>query len=393
MRIFGNKVTVVEKGLQAERLGVQVGWRIVEVNGSPVETAQDFNEAVDANKENNIVFAGLSKKRRASHISRRQRFPYKMAELKRSAILGKGSFGCVYLTTAPDGKTYALKCVSKRSVIVTNQTSHIVSEKQVMEKLDHPFINKLFATFKDSRCVYFLLELCLGGELFGLIQNKGGQLSEDATRFYTACVASMFAYMHSFDIIYRDLKPENLLVDKDGYLKLVDFGFAKELKDGSKTYTLCGTPDYLAPEIIRGTGHGKGVDWWCLGVFAYELVASYAPFYADQPKQTYTMICSDQPISYPSRFSPELKGLVDGLLQRKVTERFVVIKGGVDRIKQHPWFAGFDWAGLEARKIRPPYQVNITSRSDSSNFDDYSDDEEAEDCGARPTGAWEQYFG
>mmetsp|Transcript_11940 Transcript_11940/g.17800 ORF Transcript_11940/g.17800 Transcript_11940/m.17800 type:complete len:1058 (+) Transcript_11940:168-3341(+) len=390
MRVFGTKVTKVEKGLQAHRLGVQVGWRVVEVNGTPVETFQEFQLAIDTGSENTLVFSGLGKKQ-IKMERKGYNFPWKLPQLTKMCILGKGSFGSVYLVKTPKKETFALKCVSKRIVLDTKQSKHIVSEKEVMQKMDHPFIIKLFATYKDSKCVYFVLELCLGGELFGLIQNRGGALSEDATRFYAASVISIFAYMHKLDIIYRDLKPENLLVDAQGFLKLVDFGFAKQIS--SKTFTLCGTPDYLAPEIIRGTGHGKGVDWWCLGIFVYELVASYAPFYSDTPKQTYRMICSSAPITFPPSFSKNLRHLLTGLLQRKPKDRLGVIRGGADSIKRHEWFKGFDWSMLDARKVKPPFLVPVKNRMDASNFDDYSDDEEPEDCGSKPTGRWEEYFG
>mmetsp|Transcript_6900 Transcript_6900/g.12668 ORF Transcript_6900/g.12668 Transcript_6900/m.12668 type:complete len:1029 (+) Transcript_6900:181-3267(+) len=393
MKVFGTKVIQVDPGMLGARLGVQVGWQIVEVNGRAVQSYEDWHKYIDRTKKTNtLVFSGLGKKRVAQvECKKRPAFLYKIADLEKLCILGKGSFGSVYLTKTRNGDTYALKCVSKRIVLETKQAKHIVSEKQVMEKMDHPFIIKLFSTYKDTKCVYFVLELCLGGELFGLIQNRGGALSEKATRFYSANIVSIFSYMHSMDIIYRDLKPENLLVDAQGYLKLVDFGFAKQIS--KKTFTLCGTPDYLAPEIIRGTGHGKGVDWWCLGIFTYELVSSYAPFYADSPKQTYKMICSKAPITYPPNFSKPLRNLLDGLLRRKPSDRLGVIQGGAKRIKDHPWFESINWEKLIQKKISPPFIVPIKSSTDATNFDDYSDDEEPYDCGKRPTGSWEQYFG
>mmetsp|Transcript_33607 Transcript_33607/g.54561 ORF Transcript_33607/g.54561 Transcript_33607/m.54561 type:complete len:1117 (-) Transcript_33607:135-3485(-) len=391
MRVFGTKVTKVEKGLQAERLGVQVGWIIKSVNGVYIESFDEFQQNIDTNSENTVVFEGLGRKNDSKNKVVATNFNYKLNELRRSVILGKGSFGSVWLVKSPEKKTYALKCVSKRIVLDTKQSKHIVSEKQVLQKMNHPFIIKLFATYKDSRYVYFVLELCLGGELFGLVQNKGGSFSEAHTCFYTANMVSIFEYMHSLDIIYRDLKPENLLVDEHGYLKLVDFGFAKEIT--GNTYTLCGTPDYLAPEIIKGWGHGKGVDWWCLGIFTYELISSYAPFYAENPKHTYKMICSKQPITYPPNFSSPLKDLLGGLLKRKSSERLGVIEGGSQRIKSHPWFKGINWQALAQKKIKAPYINKIGSDTDASHFDDYSDDDEAEDCGQKPTGSWEDYFG
>merc|ERR1711972_1242575 len=153
--------------------------------------------------------------------------------------------------------------------------------------LDNPFLVNLRATYKDEYRVYFLLEACLGGELFTILR-KMRSFDEATARFYCVMLVEAFDYMHERDIIYRDLKPENLVLTRDGYLKVTDFGFAKVVPN--KTFTLCGTPDYLAPEIVTGQGHGKGVDWWTLGILIYEMLASFPPFFDDEPMMTYRKI-------------------------------------------------------------------------------------------------------
>eukprot|EP01084_Bolivina_argentea_P150090 262108_1 len=165
---------------------------------------------------------------------------------------------------------YALK-VSKKT-----ECSKLIAERKMLEKLDNPFIVKLYKTFTDSCNIFTVFDGGFGTDLFSLLRaNKC--FNEKTARFYAACVIEAFVYLHSKNIIYRYLKPESIILEKNGYIKLKDFVLAKQVTN--KTYTLCGTPDYLAPEIVQGQGHDKGVDWWTLGIFIYEMLASYPPFY------------------------------------------------------------------------------------------------------------------
>lgn len=288
--------------------------------------------------------------------------------------LGKGSFGHVQLVQdKTTGKTYALKAVSKAQIVQTGQQGHIMSEKRVMAVMKHPFLVRLFATYNSRDRLYFLLEPSLGGELFSVLREKT-LFDEDTARFYAGSVVLAFEYMHSKNIIYRDLKPENLLIDERGYLKVTDFGFAKDIS-GGRTWTLCGTPDYLAPEIVAGKGHGKGVDWWTLGVFIYEMLASYPPFYDEDPMKTYAKIMHGS-ITFPSHFSKEAISVVKKLLHHKPTKRLGVVKGGAKLIKKHPWFKGFDWDSLINKRLKPSIVPQIKNNMDLSNFDDYPDEDE-----------------
>eukprot|EP00475_Leptophrys_vorax_P021445 TRINITY_DN29178_c0_g1_i1.p1 TRINITY_DN29178_c0_g1~~TRINITY_DN29178_c0_g1_i1.p1 ORF type:complete len:752 (-),score=178.18 TRINITY_DN29178_c0_g1_i1:59-2314(-) len=312
-------------------------------------------------------------------------------ELELVGLLGRGSFGLVQLMRHKVTKqTYALKQICKSQVVQLGQQEHVVSEKNVLSQMNHPFIVKLYSTYKDNDFLYFLLDVCLGGELFTLLRQRRC-FEEETAKFYAASVVLAFEYMHERDIIYRDLKPENLLLDSQGYIKIVDFGFAKVCKD--RTYTLCGTPDYLAPEVIFGQGHGKGVDWWTLGVLIYEMVASYPPFYDDDPMKTYGKIMHGV-LDFPRFFSSEVVDLLQKLLHPKATRRLGVINGGASLIKSHPWFSGFDWDALYKKQLKAPFIPEIRNVEDLSNFAEVSEEEEQfdfppyEDDGT----GWDQEF-
>jgi len=287
--------------------------------------------------------------------------------------LGRGSFGHVQLVKdSTTDKCYALKGVSKQQIVQTGQKSHILAEKTTMEHLHNPFVIRLYNTYKDRDLLYFLLEPVMGGELFMRLREVMA-FKEDVARFYAANVVSCFAYLHSKDIIYRDLKPENLLIAGDGYLKVVDFGFAKTILD--KTYTLCGTPEYLAPEIIGNIGHGKGVDWWSVGILIYEMLASITPFYDQDQNKMYERIVKER-VKIPVHFSPEAKSIIMSLLQKKKSARLGVIAGEAKGVMDHPWFAGLDWGQLYKKTYVAPWKPKLAGPEDMTMFEDEEYDEE-----------------
>lgn len=299
--------------------------------------------------------------------------------------LGKGSFGHVQLVKHKDtGTTYALKGVMKQQIVLTRQQMHIISEKQVMMRLKHPCLVRLYCTYKTQDMLYFLLNPVMGGELFSLLRNRH-LFPETTSIFYAGCVVLAFEYMHHKDIVYRDLKPENLLLDDEGYIKVTDFGFAKRIGN-AKTWTLCGTPDYLAPEIVSGRGHGKGVDWWTLGVLIYEMLASYTPFFHQDQMKMYEYIVRGK-FRFPAHFSVQAKSIVMGLLERKPTKRFGNIQAqvndkilwGAKLIKDQEWWSrnpDFNWEDLYHRKMEAPIVPDIADPEDMHNFDSYPGEDE-----------------
>lgn len=299
-------------------------------------------------------------------------------DLEEAGLLGKGSFGTVNLVKHKrTGKTYALKAVGKAHIVRTKQEEHTMNEKKALVYLDHPFVIKLHATYQDKTFLYFLMEVCLGGELFAILRVHN-ILDDTAARFYAASILLVFEHMHNINFIYRDLKPENILLDSQGYVKLTDYGFAKELNNtANKTFTLCGTPDYLAPEVLTGVGHSKGVDWWCLGIMIYEMLAGQAPFFDNNQMHQYRKIKSGQ-YSCPSNFSANAKDIIAGLLKVKPTERLGIVAGGPQTIKEHAWFKGLSFDDLVNCKLVAPWKPNIKDDFDLSNFDEYDDDESKE---------------
>lgn len=294
------------------------------------------------------------------------------------ATLGVGGFGrveLVQLSTDPK-KTFALKQLKKKHIVETRQQDHIMSEKRIMYESQCPFIVRLYKTFKDKKYLYMLLEVCLGGELWTILRDRGS-FDDNTTRFYIGCVIEAFSYLHSKGIVYRDLKPENLLLDERGYCKLVDFGFAKKIGFGRKTWTFCGTPEYVAPEIILNKGHDFASDYWSLGILMYELLTGSPPFSGSDPMKTYNIILKGvDMIEFPRKITRNAHNLIKKLCKDNPSERLGYQRNGLKDIQKHKWFDGFNWDGLRNRKLAPPIVSKVKSPTDASNFDDYPKDDE-----------------
>eukprot|EP00761_Pharyngomonas_kirbyi_P012780 gb/GECH01012807.1/.p1 GENE.gb/GECH01012807.1/~~gb/GECH01012807.1/.p1 ORF type:complete len:355 (+),score=81.78 gb/GECH01012807.1/:1-1065(+) len=296
---------------------------------------------------------------------------WSLSDFEYVRILGTGTFGTVRLAKhKKTGKYYAIKVLRKFDILRTKQVQHIKNEKNILIQTKHPFLVNLFKTFQDENNLYMIMDYILGGEIFTHLR-KCGKFPNDVAKFYIAQIVLALEHLHSRNVIYRDLKPENLLLDKGGNIKITDFGFAKVVND--RTYTLCGTPEYLAPEIIQSRGHGKAVDWWALGILMYEMLVGYPPFFDESPFKIYEKILENR-VTYPRFIEPRAKDLIQSLLTTDTTKRLGALAGGAQDVKNHPWFSGVDWQALLDRKIPTPIPVKAKSAGDARYFENYPED-------------------
>ncbi|KAL7558894.1 hypothetical protein ACA910_019429 [Epithemia clementina (nom. ined.)] len=297
-------------------------------------------------------------------------------DFKRHTILGAGTFGQVWLvsreTSAGNQRVYALKIQSMYELIQNHQAKGVVHEKEIMADLNHPLVCSLVAAFKDERFVYMLMELVQGGELEGLMHSETRDfLSDKEACFYAAGIAEGLCYMHRNGYVYRDLKPQNVLISNEGYPIIADFGFAKKVS--VKTFTFCGTPLYLAPEIILNRGHNWAVDHWSLGILIFEMLAGYTPFYEEHMDQMdlFRAIVQER-VHLTKSMSRDACSMITGFLEKNPRKRLGSRAHGLEEIFWHPWFKDIDFNKLRHKEIKAPFVPAITDPLDSSNFEDWS---------------------
>ncbi|XP_043928386.1 cAMP-dependent protein kinase catalytic subunit PRKX isoform X2 [Protopterus annectens] len=297
---------------------------------------------------------------------------YKLEDFDTVATVGTGTFGRVLLVKEKTTKRYfAFKVMSIPDVIRLKQEQHVHNEKAVLKEVSYPFLVKLFWTHHDERFLYMLMDYVPGGELFSYLRNMG-RFNNGTGLFYSAEIVCAIEYLHSKEIVYRDLKPENILLDRAGHIKLTDFGFAKKLVD--RTWTLCGTPEYLAPEVIQSKGHGRAVDWWALGVLIFEMLSGFPPFFDDNPFGIYQKILACK-IDFPRHLDLYVKDLIKKLLVIDRTRRLGNLKNGAEDVRKHRWFRSVDWEAVPLRKLKPPILPKVTHEGDTSNFEAYPEDD------------------
>lgn len=313
-------------------------------------------------------------------------------DLKKLGLLGCGGFGAVEMVEhVKSSETYALKALSKGYVVKTGMTASVMSEKNVQIMCDSPFIVKLYETYNGEQSLYFLLELALGGELYATYNKKGLWGNEECAKFYVAGTVFAFEHLHSKKIIFRDLKPENLLLNDLGHVKLTDMGLAKVVV--GKTYTTCGTPDYFAPELIASKGHTNAVDWWTLGVLNFELLAGHPPFESATPMQIYSKVKKGiNKVTFPRKCKGKVEGLIKGLCHANPSERLPMKKGETKNIKLQPWYEGFNWESMENLTLSPPYKPTVKNKKDIANFSARKEDMPPQIPYKDPKTGWETGF-
>ncbi|KAI5835401.1 camp-dependent protein kinase A catalytic subunit [Schizophyllum commune Tattone D] len=310
------------------------------------------------------------------HLFSRNKGIYRLQDFLIQRTLGTGSFGRVLLVRSKHNlRFYAIKVLNKEKVLRMKQVEHTNNERNMLHRVNHNFIINLWGAFQDGNNLYMVMDFVPGGELFNLLR-RSIRFPEPVAKFYAAEVSLALRYLHSNNIIYRDLKPENILLNADGHIKVADFGFAKIVD--TVAYTLCGTPDYLAPEIIFGGRYNKSVDWYALGVLCYEMLSGLPPFHTpDGNPQTLYAKIREGPNSLPwnsPNFTLYSIDLIRRLMEGEPSKRYGNMRHGAGDVFAHPWFAEVDWEKLEDREVSPPYIPNIGGAGDASAFDLYHED-------------------
>ncbi|TDL23256.1 serine/threonine protein kinase [Rickenella mellea] len=284
-------------------------------------------------------------------------------------VIGKGSFGKVMQVRKRDtSRIYALKTIRKAHIASRNEITHTLAERLVLARVDNPFIVPLKFSFQSEQKLYLVLAFVNGGELFHHLQQEQ-RFDEKRSRFYSAELLLALEHLHELNVVYRDLKPENILLDYTGHIALCDFGLCKlNMKDSDTTNTFCGTPEYLAPEVLNASGYNKTIDWWTLGVLLYEMLSGLPPFYDESPDVMYQKILNDPLVFNTEVISTDARSILTGLLNRDPAARLGV--NGAEHIKKHPFFnKHIDFRKLLQKKIQPPFKPSVASAVDVSNFD------------------------
>uniref|UniRef100_A0A8C1MKR4 protein kinase C n=1 Tax=Cyprinus carpio TaxID=7962 RepID=A0A8C1MKR4_CYPCA len=288
------------------------------------------------------------------------------------SVLGRGHFGKVLLAEfRRTGKLYAIKALKKGDVVTRDEVDSLMCEKRIFETINvsrHPFLVNLYGCFQTPDHVCFVMEYSPGGDLMTHIHNN--VFSERQTRFYSACVLLGLEFLHQNRIVYRDLKLDNLLMDSDGFVRIADFGLCKEgMGHGDRTSTFCGTPEFLAPEVLTDSTYTRAVDWWGLGVLIYEMLVGESPFPGDDEEEVFDSIVNDE-VRYPRFLSPESVSIIQKLLQKNPEKRLGAGEQDANEVKKHRFFQGIDWEALLAKRVKPPFLPSVKAPADVSNFDE-----------------------
>jgi len=292
-------------------------------------------------------------------------------------LLGRGSFGEVLLVKLKvNNKLYAMKILNKDLLKIKKQQAHTKTERNLMVKINSPFIVNIKSAFQDQTKLYIVTEFMQGGDMFFHMHDSNEPFKIDRVRFYVMELVLALDFLHKNNMVYRDLKPENILLDTKGHIKLTDFGLSKILEtEDDKAFTICGTPQYLAPEVILKKGYDKAVDWWSLGCVMYEMLTGKLPFPIRKGTKLNRRIYQHE-VDFPKKIDSNAKDLIQKLLIVDPNERFGSGPEGGEKIKNHPFFKGINWKNVEDRKIKPPFIPKLKKETDLKYFDTMFTDEE-----------------
>ncbi|KAK9054516.1 hypothetical protein SSX86_025594 [Deinandra increscens subsp. villosa] len=296
-------------------------------------------------------------------------------------VIGKGSFGKVFQVRRKDNKSiingdgdgvigdgiFAMKVMRKDTIIKNNHVDYMNAERDILTKVVHPFIVQLRYSFQTKTKLYLILDFINGGHLFFHLYRQR-IFSEDQARVYTAEIVCAVSHLHQRGIVHRDLKPENILMDADGHVMLTDFGLAKEIDESSRSNSMCGTTEYMAPEILLSKGHNKNADWWSVGILLYEMLTGKPPFTHSNRKKLQEKIINEKVKLLP-RLTGEAHSLLRGLLQKDPSLRLGSGPRGSDDIKNHKWFRTINWKRIESRELQPKFKPDVSGEDCTENFD------------------------
>ncbi|EGO00776.1 hypothetical protein SERLA73DRAFT_178710 [Serpula lacrymans var. lacrymans S7.3] len=325
-------------------------------------------------------------------VAQRPKGTYRLSDFIIQRTLGTGSFGRVHLVRSKHNlRFYAIKVLNKEKIARMKQVEHTNNEQRMLEAVQHPFIINLWGAFQDYANLYMVMDFVPGGELFTLLR-RSNRFPDPVAKFYAAEVALALNHLHSIDVIYRDLKPENILLNFDGHIKIADFGFAKQC--ASVTWTLCGTPDYLAPEIIGQQRYNKSVDWYALGVLIFEMLSGLPPYHQQDanPVLLYEKITRGPAFILWPAFNNYATDLILKLMEGDPSKRYGNLRHGAGDVFAHPWFREVDWTKLLNRDITAPYLPKITGDGDASAFEKYPEDNVASTYGLQVEDLWGNSF-
>jgi len=330
----------------------------------------------ECNEEDELVKRLASENQLTEEFKPPPRPKVKLEDLDKIKLLGAGTFGQVWMVSdknTEEKTTYALKVQTKHDLVEEGQVESVIQERNIMSKVFHPFIVDFITSFQDEKFVYMVVHLIQGGELFSRVhdvENNADGIPEHQAKFYALCIADALAYLHRQNYVFRDLKSENVMIDSHGYPKLIDFGFAKYITE--KTFTLCGTPGYLPPEIVMTRGHDWSADHWSFGVLIYDMLTGSNPFFyegMDQMALFHAIV--EEPYDEPKGASPEAKDMISKLLVKEPDHRLGSLSRGEEDILEHPWFAFLDLGKLRQRQTPAPWVPKVKDPLDSSCFDDW----------------------